>query len=409
MESPIQDVVEIFGSQVDSSDEEIVKTNRSREIEREPDAERENITKQRSRKRLRKSSNIGDKNSEVVNEEVSSQGELDRRNQSDTTSYHIPRKTSVRRTSGSRRKEQGKVETQLVNDESDQERFAASEESADEHAAQEEMDKPLVDKLLSQLRRPKNHKDEKNIKEMTEEVDSLLRKMMKAVDDDLLALKAGKPASNKLKLVEEVERNLRRVEYRELFLEQGFLSVLKRWLDPLPDGSLPNASLRSRLLKILDEFPVDNSWMELLRSSEIGRAVKYISVNDKYESTRRMAKELVEKWIRPVFNAKTDYREFQNQFRRVPVEEIGDIKQTESCSNATESLNRLRIPTYRAAIPQPVSFNFQAMPDTSHIAEALEERKGPSQPAALRKIDRKASSRANLRSKSTKIGNYTAM
>ena len=40
------------------------------------------------------------------------------------------------------------------------------------------------------------------------------------------------------------------------FLDRGVLSVLKIWLEPLPDGSLPNMTIRSALLKLLTEVIV---------------------------------------------------------------------------------------------------------------------------------------------------------
>ncbi|EME26446.1 Transcription factor IWS1 [Galdieria sulphuraria] len=409
MDSPTEDVVEIFGSQVDSSDEEIKRTTRAKGVERSRDEEQEETYSSPKNKRLKKSRNTKLGEEDEPNRFTTREDTQETRFPTDEkgNKYRIPRKKNSKRrhTATEKKHKTSSLEMNLRNDESDEEQFVESDDNQDAPA-----ESSKVDDLLSNLKKSKNKKEEKNIKDLTEEVDNFLRRMMKAADDDLLALKAGKPATNKLKLVEEVEKNLRRVEYRELFLEQGLLSVVKRWLDPLPDGSLPNASLRSRLLKMLDEFPVDNSWMELLRSSDIGRAVKYISVNDRMESTRRLAKDLVEKWIRPVFNAKTDYRDFQTQFRRVPVEEIGELQSSASSAHNEDNISkRLKIPTYRAAIPQPVSFNFQAMPDSSHIAEALEERKGIVQPAALRKIERRSSSRSQYRSKPSRVEDYASI
>ncbi|GJQ14258.1 hypothetical protein GpartN1_g6049.t1 [Galdieria partita] len=408
MDSPIEDVVEIFGSQVDSSDEEIKRTTRTKGVDRSGDNEEEPQNSSPKNKRLKKSRNAKPLEEDEPNHTIAEEDQQATSLPVEKGSkYRIPRKKTFKKRRTTNEKERKTMSSEIMNlrnDESDEEQFVESDDNEDSHT-----DTSKVDDLLSNLKKSRNKKEEKNIKDLTEEVDNFLRRMMKAADDDLLALKVGKPATNKLKLVEEVEKNLRRVEYRELFLEQGLLSVLKRWLDPLPDGSLPNASLRSRLLKILDEFPVDNSWMELLRSSDIGRAVKYISLNDRMESTRRLAKDLVEKWIRPVFNAKTDYRDFQTQFRRVPVEEIGELQSSVSSNNEDNISKRLKIPTYRAAIPQPVSFNFQAMPDSSHIAEALEERKGVVQPAALRKIERRSSSRSQLRSKPSRVEDYASI
>ena len=37
------------------------------------------------------------------------------------------------------------------------------------------------------------------------------------------------------------------------FLDHGVLTLLKNWLEPLPDGSLPNINIRTAILKILND------------------------------------------------------------------------------------------------------------------------------------------------------------
>ncbi|KAL7164781.1 hypothetical protein ACSBR2_040646 [Camellia fascicularis] len=40
-------------------------------------------------------------------------------------------------------------------------------------------------------------------------------------------------------------------------LHHGVLTLLKTWLKPLPDGSLPNINIRGAILRILTDFPID--------------------------------------------------------------------------------------------------------------------------------------------------------
>lgn len=37
------------------------------------------------------------------------------------------------------------------------------------------------------------------------------------------------------------------------FLDHGVLTLLKNWLEPLPDGSLPNINIRAAVLRILND------------------------------------------------------------------------------------------------------------------------------------------------------------
>lgn len=37
------------------------------------------------------------------------------------------------------------------------------------------------------------------------------------------------------------------------FLDHGVLNLFKNWLEPLPDGSLPNINIRTAVLEILND------------------------------------------------------------------------------------------------------------------------------------------------------------
>lgn len=51
-----------------------------------------------------------------------------------------------------------------------------------------------------------------------------------------------------------------RKQLQQEFLDHGVLTLLKNWLEPLPDGSLPNINIRAAILKILTDvctfFPI---------------------------------------------------------------------------------------------------------------------------------------------------------
>lgn len=50
---------------------------------------------------------------------------------------------------------------------------------------------------------------------------------------------------------QELEQFLDQRKYHESFLQQGGLGVLKGWLEPYHDGTLPNVRVRTAVLKRL--------------------------------------------------------------------------------------------------------------------------------------------------------------
>ncbi|KAH0854482.1 hypothetical protein HID58_069204, partial [Brassica napus] len=88
------------------------------------------------------------------------------------------------------------------------------------------------------------------------------------------------------------------------FLDHGVLTLLKNWLEPLPDGSLPSINIRAAILRILTDVIIPTR--KLLQH-------------------RRLAKDLVDKWSRPIFNKSTRFEDMRNldedraPYRRPPV------------------------------------------------------------------------------------------
>jgi hypothetical protein len=44
-----------------------------------------------------------------------------------------------------------------------------------------------------------------------------------------------------------------RKNLQQEFLDHGILTLLKNWLEPLPDGSMPNMNIRTAVLKLLSD------------------------------------------------------------------------------------------------------------------------------------------------------------
>lgn len=105
--------------------------------------------------------------------------------------------------------------------------------------------------------------------------------------------------------MQDMEGFLAQRKYHEMFIARGGLGLLKGWLEPYPDGSLPNVRVRTAVLRVLSSLPVDTrmeDMKELLKRSQLGRNVMFLyKCSEETADNRRLAKELVHKWARPIF------------------------------------------------------------------------------------------------------------
>ncbi|KDD76340.1 hypothetical protein H632_c262p2 [Helicosporidium sp. ATCC 50920] len=56
--------------------------------------------------------------------------------------------------------------------------------------------------------------------------------------------------------------------------------VLKAWIEPMPDGTLPNTKIRSSVLQLLGALPIDCAFEDRkaqLKRSGLGRAVLFLA------------------------------------------------------------------------------------------------------------------------------------
>ena len=133
---------------------------------------------------------------------------------------------------------------------------------------------------------------------------SILSRMEAAFDADNEAVKKQKPAIHKLKLLSEVDNILSLRHMHETLLYEGVLNVLKSWLSPLPDGTLPNVMIRGTLLRVLQLMnirPYDDK-LDKLKSSGIAKIVMFLfKVSDETAENKKIARALIQGWSKPIF------------------------------------------------------------------------------------------------------------
>ncbi|XP_024995465.1 protein IWS1 homolog 1 isoform X1 [Cynara cardunculus var. scolymus] len=170
----------------------------------------------------------------------------------------------------------------------------------------------------------KKKKSEKSAAEIALLVENVMAELEVVAEEDADLNRQSKPAINKLRKLPLLTEVLSKKQLQLEFLDHGVLTLLKNWLEPLPDGSLPNINIRAAILKILTEFPIDLDQYdrrEQLKKSGLGKVIMFLSKSDEETtSNRKLAKDLVDKWSRPIFNKSTRFEDMRNyEDERIPI------------------------------------------------------------------------------------------
>ncbi|KAK9076028.1 hypothetical protein SSX86_004358 [Deinandra increscens subsp. villosa] len=170
----------------------------------------------------------------------------------------------------------------------------------------------------------KKKKTEKSAAEIALLVENVMAELEIVAEEDAELNRKSEPAINKLRKLPLLTEVLSKKQLQLEFLDHGVLTLLKNWLEPLPDGSLPNINIRAAILKILTEFPIDLDQYdrrEQLKKSGLGKVIMFLSKSDEETtSNRKLAKDLVDKWSRPIFNKSTRFEDMRNyEDERTPI------------------------------------------------------------------------------------------
>ncbi|KAL0283722.1 UNVERIFIED_CONTAM: protein IWS11 [Sesamum angustifolium] len=161
-------------------------------------------------------------------------------------------------------------------------------------------------------------KNEKSAAETALLVENVMAELKVVAEEDAELYRQGKPAINKL----EKLSLLPMMQLHQEFLDHGGLTLLKNWLEPLPDGSLPDINIRTAVLKILNDFPIDLQHSDrrgLLKRSGLGKVIMFLSISaEETTVNQKLAKELVDKWSQPIYD--------DNSTRLEDMKNVEDVK-----------------------------------------------------------------------------------
>ncbi|KAH9838282.1 uncharacterized protein C8Q71DRAFT_750272 [Rhodofomes roseus] len=169
--------------------------------------------------------------------------------------------------------------------------------------------------------RPKRkRKDDEDVLDRVadEEVSRLREAMLSAAQDDEQANREKLPATAKLRLLPQVMEVLRKNSLAQSIQDNNLLEGVRKWLEPLPDHSLPALDIQKEFFPTLKKLEyIDTS---ALKESQLGRVVIfYTKCKRVTPDIQRLANDLVSAWSRPIIKRSASYRD-----RIIPTAQIGD-------------------------------------------------------------------------------------
>ncbi|KAF8110211.1 hypothetical protein N665_0086s0049 [Sinapis alba] len=169
---------------------------------------------------------------------------------------------------------------------------------------------------------------EKDHADIAMQVEQVMANLELAVEDDIELNKQGKPATNKLIKLHILVGALSKKPLQAEFLDHGILNLLKNWLEPLPDGSLPNTNIRTSVLQILDDLSIilgkgQGCRRDQLIKSGLPKVVMFLSKSDEETRlNRRLANDLVNRWGHMIYDRSTRYENMLSKEEREEQEEM---------------------------------------------------------------------------------------
>lgn len=180
----------------------------------------------------------------------------------------------------------------------------------------EQANKIRLDMQIEAILKPKKSSRMKKRKTNDEVLDSFaddevarLRETMNAAaDEDVRANNDKLPATAKLRLLPEAMETLRKASLAQSMIDNNLLEGVKRWLEPLPDRSLPALNIQREFFSIIRKMEFIDS--AVLKESGLGRIVLfYIKCKRVTPDIKRIANELVSTWSRPIIKRSASYRD----------------------------------------------------------------------------------------------------
>lgn len=280
--------------------------------------------------------------------------------------------------------------------------------------------------ILAVVQRMKKKKNKaKGFEELKSAAVELISRMERAADEDDLAIQERKPATTKLLMLQDVLDMATKREMVRPLLDSSFLIAAKRWIEPLPNGTLGNVTLRHKIIHLISSMNGIDS--DDLKQSEFGKLVMTLYMHKKETSDMKVQlKSLIEQWSRRIFNKSGNMKDLDVSNRRVETS-MGGFAQGNPNTNSrrefmnekdylqsvmnSNSVNANSLGKNRVSIPYSRGFKYTVRPD-SLSGEVADKRNRVSNNNIAegrdslhrRMLDKKRPSSKNQRSANISVG-----
>ncbi|WWC60476.1 uncharacterized protein I303_103049 [Kwoniella dejecticola CBS 10117] len=219
------------------------------------------------------------------------------------------RRKKKRMEKNQRRRERGDEDVDEDVDEDEGEPQPVYDEATQRRMALEErIDN--IGKKAKVTRRKKKGDDEDIVDNYHDEICARLRdRMVSAADKDEAANRQKLPGTAKLAMLDEVMGVLRNTTLWQSIVDNGVLEAVKRWLEPLPDRSLPSVGIQKAIFEVLPKMDLDTTTLKECRLGPI--VLFYTKTKRVTPAINRQADALVQAWSRPIIKRPANYRSRQ--------------------------------------------------------------------------------------------------
>jgi len=208
----------------------------------------------------------------------------------------------------------------------------------------DDVDNPVTQAIL---RMKKKKKVTKSQKDLNDAATAFVQVMEDAAEEDDRAIKARKPATKKLRMLPKVLEMLTQKSMVKPLLDADppLLVVVKRWIQPLPNGTLGNVTVRQSLIDAVAKIGTGEQGIEMsdLRNSDFGKLIMSLYMHKKETPTmKRKLKSMIEEYSRVVFGKSGNMKDLSHEsYRRQDggLAEISRQQTAEAAASANQSRN----------------------------------------------------------------------